>query len=164
MTGISTTSQELRQALCELADSQDGCAEPAKYWKEVLPSDWQGPYPRHWCGGFALWCLHRSLGCDWLWGFGDHSGFLWRLKKTDDPQPGDICYQAEPYQHHAVLVARGIEDDGGRSTITIDGNQGAAPGVCKRVYRAHPKWTAYYSIEPLVQAELERLAGDLAHD
>jgi hypothetical protein len=150
-----TTSAELRQALCSLAASQEGAVGAEKYWKEVLPKDWQGPYPRHWCGGFSLWCLHISLGCTWLWEFGKPSGFLWRLQKTKEPQPGDICYQAEPYQHHAVLLACGIDG----STTSQDGNQGVTPGECKRVYRAHPKWTAYYSIQPLVDSEIERLEG-----
>jgi hypothetical protein len=142
------TPEQRRQKVCELAASQEGVVGADLYWRGVLPESWQGPYPRHWCGAFALWCLREALGCKWGWKVG--IGFLFRLTPTKDPKPGDICYVDKPYQHHAVLLAYGVEDDGARSTITQDGNQEAAPGKCLRVYRKHPKWSAIYSIEPLL--------------
>ena len=138
------TPEQLRQKVCEVAASQEGVIGADRYWREVLPKNWQGPYPRHWCGAFALWCLHEALGCDWAWKIG--LGFLFRLTPTDDPKPGDICYSDKPYQHHAVLLASGVDF----GTITQDGTQGASPGQCLRVHRQRPKWSAIYSIESLV--------------
>lgn len=149
------TSAELRQKVCELAASQEEVVGGGVYWRGVLPKNWQGPYPRHWCGAFALWCLREVLGCEWQWEVDGitnsekKSGFLFHLRRTSNPQPGDICYSDKPYQHHAVLLAIGIDG----STITQDGNQGAAPGQCLRKYRKRPKWSAIYSIEPLLKIE-----------
>lgn len=145
------TAQELRQRVANLASSQEGSEDVAKYWREVLPSNWAGPYPRHWCGAFALWALRLALGCLWRWEVG--KGFLYRLRPTESPDLGDICYSAEPYQHHAVLTAIGLETDGTPYTITQDGNQGMTPGICLEQYRQNPKWSAIYSIKPLIQPE-----------
>jgi hypothetical protein len=145
------TPGELRQAVCNVASSEESSVDAAKYWREVLPSNWQGPYPRHWCGAFALYCLRKVLGCTWHWEVG--KGFLFRLRPTSAPQIGDICYQASPYQHHAVLTAIGTEADNTPYTITQDGNQGMTPGICLEQYRKHPKWSAIYSIEPLIRGE-----------
>jgi len=142
------TPEQKRQTICELASSQEGVVGAERYWREVLGPKWQGPYPRHWCGAFALWCLREAIGCNWEWKVG--LGFLFRLLPTDNPLPGDICYIDKPYQHHAVLLAIGEQDNGKRFTISQDGNQGAAPGKCLRIYRKLPKWSAIYSIESLL--------------
>jgi hypothetical protein len=150
------TPEQKRQAVCELAASQEGVIGADRYWREVLGPKWQGPYPRHWCGAFALWALRQTLGCDCMWEIDGitnnkkRSGFLWQLRPATDPQPGDICYSDLPYQHHAVLLAIGEQDNGKRFTISQDGNQGAAPGKCLRIYRKLPKWSAIYSIESLL--------------
>ncbi len=156
-----TTAQELRQCVANLASSQEGVDDPSVYWREVLPPSWAGPYPRHWCGANALWVLRKALGCPWRWEVkgcygATHSGFLHHLRPTESPDIGDICYMAEPYQHHAVLTAIGLEADGTPYTITQDGNQGITPGICLEQYRRNPKWSAIYSIEPLIQLELAR--------
>lgn len=147
------TPQELRQEVANVASREIDCADPARYWREVLPRDWRGPYPPHWCGAFALWCLHAALGCDWHWEIG--KGFLWRLRRTDDPDLGDICYLDKPYQHHAVLTAVG-ENDHGRYVISVDGNSGMPPTRVDEHWRRREKWTAIYSIQPLVDAALSQ--------
>lgn len=120
------------------------------YWRDALPprlgKPAAPPYPPQWCGAFALSCLHRAeLGTSMAWEIG--KGFLYRLHTTHEPEPGDVAYLAEPFQHHAVVchVTGGI-------VATINGNQGAAEPV---KYYEHPlaHWTAFYSIGSLLPSE-----------
>lgn len=140
---------ELRQRVANIASSEEGCAQAERYWREVLPDNWRGPYPPHWCGAFALWCLRRAGLTSWNWEVG--AGFLYKLRGsvTGSPDLGDIAYRNHPYQHHGVVTAVG--DD---YVITQDGNSGDAPGTCFEQYRAKSWWTTYYSIEPLIQSAL----------
>jgi hypothetical protein len=41
-------------------------------------------------------------------------------------------------------------------TITMDGNAGPFPGMVEELWRPLQKWTAIYSIQPLIDAALER--------
>lgn len=151
------TAAELRQRVAVLVSREEGNTDPAKYWQAILPKSWRGPYPRHWCGAMALWALHVELGCDWLWAFGPPNyGFLFRLPRAAKPDLGDVAYRDKPYQHHAVVTACDIELNGRAFVITQDGNQGPSPGVCTEQWGPVDKWTAFYSIEPLIQAALGR--------
>jgi len=99
-----------------------------------------------WCGGFALWALHEEgLGLDKLWQIGH--GFLLQqphvLSPTHSPQPGDIGYQASPFQHHFI-----VERAEGNIIHSVDGNQ---PDVARRTRVVSPALT-FYSIAPLLAA------------
>lgn len=132
-----------RDRVVALASAEVGSSDPAKYWRDVLAQPWHGAYPRHWCGAFALWCLRQAELTDWHWEVG--KGFLWRLPRTKTPEPGDIGYVDQPFQHHYVIA------DAGKHTLTsVDGNQGS-PGVQER-HRAVAKDT-YFSIAPLLRAD-----------
>jgi len=134
-----------RETVVLLARQELGLSDASKYWADVLTSP--PPYPRDWCGAFALWCLRQAGLTDWHWEIG--KGFLWRLHRTSTPLPGDIGYQDQPYQHHFVVA------DVGQHTISsIDGNQGN-PGVQERHRVLDPHKYAFYSIEPLLLAALE---------
>jgi hypothetical protein len=148
------TRQSLRQRVANLASSEEGNFDASPYWREVLPSTWEGPYPRHWCGAFTLWALRVALGCTWQWEVG--KGYLYRLKTTLDPDIGDICYKDRPYQHHAILTAIGANADGKPYVISQDGNSGSSPGVVEEHWRARGQWTAFYSIEPLIAAAIAK--------
>lgn len=116
------------------------------YWSDVLHQPAAAPHPKEWCGAFALWCLHQGgVGLALRWMFGPpHFGFLWNLRATKTPEPGDIAYLDKPYQHHAIVVT--VEGD---TVHTIDGNQGAAkPIATHEAPLSH--WTAFYSIAPLL--------------
>lgn len=129
------------------AVESEGAHDPRPYWREVLPSTWIGPYPPHWCGAFALWCLRQAGLCWWHWEIG--RGFAWRLPQTRKPKPGDIAYRALPFQHHAVVVE--VRDNG--TIVTADGNAGPAPTRVV-VHTSHiTDWTAFFSIEGLVSDE-----------
>lgn len=136
-----------RDYVVELARGELGKSDPDKYWREVLGPEWRGPFPKHWCGAFGLWCLRQAGLTDWRWEVG--KGFLWRLPRTMVPLPGDMGYVDQPFQHHFVVV------EADRHTISsVDGNQGT-PGVQARS-RATGKH-AYYSIDALVAAAEAKL-------
>jgi len=149
------TAGELRQLVANVASNEYTSTDASRYWRVVLPPTWRGPYPKHWCGAFALWSLKTALGCPWHWDFfpnGEGKGFLWRLPKTKTPDLGDVCYMAQPYQHHAILTAIGTTPEGFDYVISQDGNSGASPGECLEQWRHRNAWTAFYSIEPAIQA------------
>lgn len=92
-----------------------------------------------WCGGFALWVLHRAgllPGVPWEVG----TGFCFRLPLTTAPLPGDVVYFAH-LQHHAILVR--LDGD---AVETVDGNQ---PGVARRRH-ARADVAGFYSIAPAI--------------
>lgn len=141
----------------ELAGDDKGTAafinhRVPEYWADVLRQSASAPHPPHWCGAFALWCLHQAglgLGQRWMFGPPDY-GFLYRLHKLDPhalPEPGDVAYLNEPYQHHAVVQC--VEGD---LVHTIDGNQGVHSPI---LAHTHPlrHWTCFYSIDPWLEPE-----------
>lgn len=140
------TPAQLRQRICEVAAAEEGSVDSLKYWAEVLPPDWHGPSPKHWCGAFTLWALRTVLGCSLRWEVG--KGYLYQLHTTSEPLPGDICYMDKPYQHHAILTAIGVDG----TIISQDGNSGPSPGTCLMHHRPRKSWTAFYSIDPLLEA------------
>lgn len=121
-----------------------------EYWAAVLRQPFAGPYPKAWCGAFALWALHQAgLGLDLRWRFESttdkRSGFLYALAKTKAPKPGDIAYLDQPWQHHAIVSA--VDGD---TVHTIDGNQGPLSPV--KAHEAPLKhWTGFYSIGALLR-------------
>jgi hypothetical protein len=146
------TSDELRQLVANTVSQESGATDASKYWRVVLPDTWKGPYPRHWCGGFALWALKTVLRVPWYWSLDRRQpGFLNRLPKVNVPDLGDIAYRNEPYAHHGVVTAVG--DD---FVITMDGNQGPAPGEVRESYLPFSKWTCFYSIRELIAKELDQ--------
>ncbi|HXJ47944.1 MAG TPA: CHAP domain-containing protein [Candidatus Acidoferrum sp.] len=139
------THAERRARIVEIARAEKGAGRVEEYWKDVLGPSWVGPHPQHWCGAFALWCLHQAgIAHDVRWVVG--KGFLYHLH-TKDPwraQAGDIVYFDKPYQHHAIFA-----DRIGATIDTIDGNQ---PGVTERL-RHLTGGIAVFDITPLLPAE-----------
>lgn len=143
-----------RQTIVEIAAGQIGNPDTDVIWRDVLATkDYQPKITKAWCGAFALRCLHQAgvaLAIKWKWGL----GFLEvnRLPKVKHPEPGDIAYYDQPFQHHAI-----VERVDGDTLHTIDGNQG--PGLdrltgklgttVRRVQRPLTKGI-YYSIAGLL--------------
>lgn len=159
-----TNAQSLRQLVANLANGEAHQQDPTKYWAEVLPETWRGPYPKHWCGALALWCLRVGLGCGLVWDVAlrdhDPSGFLHHLRRLPAnviPELGDIAYRDAPYQHHAVVVAAGAGADDKPYVITMNGNSGTPPEVAES-YDSPSSWTCFYSIQSLVDDALAALA------
>lgn len=145
-----------RRAVVSVAEAELGAGRAPEYWRDVLGPDYRGTFPQHWCGAFALWCLHQvrlALSVHWLVG----KGFceVQRLPKTTTPLPGDVAYLDKPFQHHAVVKA--IEGD---VVVTVDGNQGG-PTPVQEKRRKRSAFTCFYSIAPFLSAaELELEPAD----
>ena len=129
-----------RERVVEIARSAIGrgpdvCASAAPGYDLAVKS---------WCQIFWLWCLRSAGLTDRLWPSGPEWPRAW-LPRTDDPQPGDMAYKDQPFQHGAVFVERV-----GDRVYTIDGN---SPGrvVAARV-REVSEWDRFYSIAPLLAA------------
>jgi hypothetical protein len=138
----------VREKIISIARSEIGPGRVDTYWRDVLVPGSGPPFPKHWCGAFALWCLRRAgLAPDVRWRIG--YGFLEveRLPKTREPKPGDVAYFDKPFQHHALFEAQTADG----FLLTIDGNQ---PDV-RAQRRLYPSGAIFYSIEPLIaRAEL----------
>lgn len=132
----------LRSVVVLAAIAEIGPGDIPKYWAACGIAD--EPYPKHWCGAFALWAIKQAglaPGVKWVIA----KGFASNLPLTKSPQPGDIFYDDRPWQHHA-LVELATSD----IVTTIDGNQ---PEVCRRT---RPKSAAvYYSIQPYIDTYLK---------
>jgi len=138
----------VRTKLLQIAVNEEGSADPLKYWQGVTtPQMATEAVSRKlaWCGVFALWALKQAgiVPGTTSWVFG--KGFVGPLglPATKTPQPGDIAYIDQPYQHHALVIS--VNEDG--SVTTVDGNQ---PTVQIRK-RPRGSFTAFYSIEPLLK-------------
>ncbi len=137
--------KDLRQLVVEAARSQIGEQDPDQYWAVVQPQLMGNPKGISWCGGFALWALKQAgLAADLVWHIGRGFAEVYRLPKVKVPEPGDIAYYDQPFQHHAVVDR--VEGD---TVFTIDGNQSPGESVLPRE-RNLKAATAYYSIQPLL--------------
>jgi hypothetical protein len=142
----------MRDLVIQAAIAELENRNPSKYWDDVWK--YGGPRPEHWCGAFALWCLHQAgLGLDIDWKFEPEDrkyGFLYNLPIVEQALVGDILYVSKPYQHHAV-----IEGFDGKTVWTVDGNSylkagPKIPRVVRHERELSPNLTIY-SIEPLIR-------------
>jgi hypothetical protein len=132
----------LRESAVKAAQGEIGPGNPAEYWRICEAPDMLG---KAWCGAFVLRSLKVvGLAPASVWvvarGFAIPDG----LPTTDTPRPGDVAYFNRA-QHHAMVA--GLDP-----LVTIDGN---APDVKRRI-RMHDPADVYYSIEPYLEAELNR--------
>lgn len=141
-TGLVLTSDP-RAKVVKIARGEIGPQNPDKYWSEVQPKLMGQPTKIAWCGGNALWVLHKAGLTDVPWE--PSIGFAARLlKTTKNPQPGDVAYFDQPFQHHAI-----VEKVVGDQLYTIDGNQSPGEQVLPRI-RPLNAATAFYSIQSLI--------------
>lgn len=163
----------MRVATAELGDQGKGSPRVREYWRRVMPAlaESQISYAcknEEWCGVFALWCLHeagvtavpwhiRGLTLDPETGVkAQNSGFVYRLPKTAEPQPGDV-FVGPPNLYHHGLVERRYTPEGGKPWLaSVEGN---TPTVRRRDRPAPGKGWNYYSIEPWLRAALEAEAN-----
>lgn len=131
---------DLRQRIVRAAEGELGPGDPPKYWRSCKVAG--PPFPKHWCGGFALWAIHQAdVALDVAWKIGLGFCEVQRLPRTTQPKPGDVAYKDKPFQHHAVVASVS-----GDTVTTIDGNQ----PHCARRQKKLSAWTCFYSIEPLL--------------
>lgn len=148
-------TEEIRHQIARTAIEEEGNADHARYWLDVLDPPQAHPKdgalrPLSWCGAFALWCLHQAgvaHGIKWIPG----QGFLFRLKRTACPRVGDIAYKDQPFQHHGVVVEVGPIEGGKPAWVsTANGNSGPTAGgrVVLRFQQPLSAWTCFYDVEP----------------
>jgi hypothetical protein len=141
------TADDYRSRIVDVATGEVGSKDAPKYEADAYnKATWTGPNV-YWCGCFCLWVLHRvGLCLDWKWECKDPNyGFLFRLKRTTDPKPGDFAYFNHA-EHHAV-VAR---NNGDGTVDLINGN--GAGGKVSLSTCAIKNVSAFYSTEDEVQA------------
>lgn len=129
-----------RSAVVAAAVAEIGPGDTPRYWRScgIAPAPKPGTRGGAWCGAFVLSCLHDAglaLGVKWLPG----TGFIWpqRLPVTKDPEPGDVLYLDQPWQHHGV-----VESFVDGVLVSIEGN---TPTVQRRT-RTSTKGITFYSI------------------
>src|SRR5215204_2780516 len=107
-----------RARLLEWARAEVGPGRRAYYWEQALGYD--PGKSKAWCGAFCLAGL-KAVGLvpAFKWGI-DGSGMVGplKLRRTNTPSRGDICYLDQPFQHHFLFD---YEHDG--YVHSIDGNQ-----------------------------------------
>jgi hypothetical protein len=99
-----------------------------------------------WCGHFAVWAL-KSAGVPLgKWKIGQGISSLTQRSHGPHgytPQPGDVGYIDQPFQHHCIVVR--VEGD---TVITIDGNTrgegGATGGQIAENSRPRSAFTAFF--------------------
>ena len=136
-----------RQLVADIARSQFGSSDNAKYWASALPGI--NPGGLSWCGAFALWALHQAgLATTWLWqpGIGFANTSTTKLPTTANPQMGDIAYFTTN-QHYAVVLS---VDPAARTVELANGN-GTGGKVTRSVVPFSSVY-AFFSIAPLVGA------------
>jgi hypothetical protein len=138
-----------RGVIASTAEGQVGERRASVYWPYVLPGNWVGPYPEHWCGAFALWVLNTALETGWLWKVG--RGFLFRLQPAQLPLCGDIAYRNKPLQHHAVITSVYNE-----WVTTVDGNSGFPAMIRKSGHKLGWHGWAYFSVARMIEASRGR--------
>lgn len=148
--GSFSRCQNARSRVVEIAASQIGVADPSPYWLAVfgsVPTSATGKV--HWCGAFALWCLRQAGLTQRKWT--KAKGFIWcdehgafsrtpYLSIVKRPEPGDIAYFDQPFQHYAIVEGLGVN-----LVYLIAGN---LPDVGRQT--APILRPAYYSIESLI--------------
>lgn len=142
---------DARARLVAWARGELGEQDPNKYYRSAAPqfADKGAEHSVSWCGVFVLAGLRECGLTDWQWETG--RGFVYRLAKTADPQPGDVAVfqkgaSGKDLWHHAIVAS---VDSG--AVNTVDGNVLPAPreGVAER-RRAIDSNATFYSIAQLL--------------
>ena len=134
----------VRDDIVAAARAEVGAGDIPKYWKSC---GIVAPFPKYWCGGFALWAIHQAgVALDVKWklalGFCEVQG----LRRTKTPEPGDVAYTDAPWQHHAI-----VESFVDGMVSTIDGNQGPPQPVKRKAPRPVPPGMVFYSIDKFLK-------------
>lgn len=138
-----------RAEVLSIAAGELGTKDPSPYWLDTY-----GSVPEHayqWCGVFALWCLRQAGLTEWKWIAGP--GFLLNhgsdnLRRTLQPEPGDVAYIDAPFRHHALVQRRQ-----GDTVYLIQGNCGWPGHVAESTMSIKAKQPAFFSIAQWLDGE-----------
>lgn len=143
-------TQGSRERILEVAEGELGSKDEPGYWAAVLPG--APPFPKGvWCGAFVLWVLREAGVTDRTWKLGQ--GFLLTNQGHENfpiirnPQPGDVAYFDQPFQHHAI-----VERVEGDKVHLIAGNT-ASRDVARQTKPV--KDAVFFSVAPFVVPNTE---------
>lgn len=116
----------------------------------------------HWCGIALLTALRRAGLTDrtWSWNGVGGYGFILRddyghLPVTKNPLAGDCFIGPPDAYHHGMVVERSLSRDARMMLRSVEGNT----PTCVERYRAEPRGYTYYSIEPFLDAVIQKENG-----
>jgi hypothetical protein len=133
-----------RDRIVEIARGYVGSSDRVAFWLKALGSD--PGKSKHWCGAFWLACAKEAGLTDINWGIDGTGVQALKLKPTRRPEPGDLGYVDQPFQHHFLVEA--VDE---KTYSSIDGNAGT-PGVQRKFRALKTPGVIFYSIEPLLAA------------
>lgn len=140
-----------RARIVEIAQGYVGSNDRVGFWQKALGYD--PGKSKHWCGAFWLACIKEAGLTDIKWGIDGTGVQALRLPQTRKPQPGDLGYDDDPYQHHFL-----VETVGEHSYTSIDGNQGK-PGVQRKTRAFKTPGITFYSIAKLLGEDEDTQPG-----
>lgn len=135
-----------REAVVEIARGYVGSTDRAGFWVKALGYD--PGRSKHWCGAFWLACIKEAGLTDIKWGIDGTGVQALHLPTTRRPEPGDLGYIDQPYQHHFL-----VEAVDAKTYSSIDGNSGKPNGVYRHNRALKTPGVLFYSIAKLLGAQ-----------
>lgn len=134
-----------RQAIIDWAKHEASVAGDGSHRSQYMIASGLDPNDHvEWCGIFTLAALKGGgIAADVTWKIGIGYVGPEHLNQTVDPQPGDIFYKDQPFQHYGLVTS--LNADG-----SLDSIEGNAPGV-KILHHPKPSGVVYYSIDKLLE-------------
>jgi hypothetical protein len=141
-----------RASVVALARKELGSTDWQPYWAEVCHPNPPKQWHHNWCGAFAMAILKRAgvLNVDACWIAGRGFVYPQGLPSTATPQPGDVAYVDQPFQHHMLVTDY---DPATNMITTIGGNEMNPAGGPTMVRERGPRRAdgmLFYSISKLV--------------
>lgn len=148
---------------------RDGSALLLEIFQLAAPGVWSedvikylGPGLPSWCGIFATYCIKKAGINIGNWQMGKGVTSYSTIKPTDTPQPGDIGYIDQPYQHHCIVAK--VDGD---IIESIDGNSGLYSEIIenKRPRKAYTGFfTALHNAATVQKKEREDNSSERTED
>ncbi len=133
-----------RDRVVEIARSYVGSTDRAGFWVKALGHD--PGKSKHWCGAFWLACIKEAGLTDINWDIMGGGVQALKLPHTRRPEPGDLGYIDQPYQHHFLVEA--VDD---KTYSSIDGNSGNPNGAYRHSRALKTPGVLFYSIASLLR-------------
>ncbi|HKY41390.1 MAG TPA: peptidoglycan-binding domain-containing protein [Polyangiaceae bacterium] len=140
---------DARAKVVEIARGYVGSNDRAGFWLKALGVD--PGKKKHWCGAFWLACVKEAGLTNIKWGIDGTGVQALKMPQTRRPEPGDLGYVDQPYQHHFL-----VEEVGAETYTSIDGNAGT-PGVQRKIRAFKTPGVLFYSLAPLLSAAHDTL-------
>ena len=149
---MTSTQRDIRGEIVRLVENERAAPNVDKYWAKILPGSTPSSHPPSWCGALVLWAYHMAGITTAPWKVG--TGFIYplKLKRTNNPQIGDVAY-FDKFQHHALVS----EILGNGKVALLNGNSTRSAqfpeGAITRSVKSLGEVTAFFSIDDLIAAK-----------